>query len=39
MGEDDVVKTLVGIVADVRASLHDNPPPHAYYPVLAAGAR
>lgn len=32
MGEDDAVKTLVGIVADVRASLHDNPPPHAYYP-------
>ncbi len=32
MGEDDVVKTLVGIVGDVRASLHDNPPPHAYYP-------
>jgi predicted permease len=32
MGEDDVVKTLVGVVADVRASLHDNPPPHAYYP-------
>ena len=32
MGEDDKVKTLVGIVADVRASLHDNPPPHAYYP-------
>ena len=32
MGEDDVVKTLVGIVGDVRASLHDHPPPHAYYP-------
>ncbi|MGH9220448.1 MAG: FtsX-like permease family protein, partial [Vicinamibacterales bacterium] len=32
MGEDDVVKTLVGIVSEVRASLHENPPPHAYYP-------
>jgi putative ABC transport system permease protein len=32
MGEDDRVKTLVGIVGDVRASLHDEPPPHAYYP-------
>ena len=32
MGEDDQVKTLVGIVGDVRASLHDEPPPHAYYP-------
>ena len=32
MGEDDKVKTVVGIVGDVRASLHDDPPPHAYYP-------
>ena len=32
MGEDDQVTTLVGIVGDVRASLHDVSPPHAYYP-------
>jgi predicted permease len=32
MGEDDTIKTLVGIVADVRASLQDDPPPTAYYP-------
>jgi hypothetical protein len=32
MGEDDAVKTVVGVVAHVRASLHDNPAPHAYYP-------
>jgi putative ABC transport system permease protein len=32
MGEDDAIKTVVGIVSEVRASLHDNPPPHAYYP-------
>jgi putative ABC transport system permease protein len=32
MGEDDAVKTVVGIVSEVRASLQDNPPPHAYYP-------
>jgi putative ABC transport system permease protein len=32
MGEDDKVKTLVGIVADVRASLPSDPPPTAYYP-------
>jgi putative ABC transport system permease protein len=32
MGEDDTVKTLVGIVADVRASLQNDPPPTAYYP-------
>jgi predicted permease len=32
MGEDDKEKTLVGIVGDVRASLHDVSPPHAYYP-------
>jgi predicted permease len=32
MGEDDKVKTLVGIVAEVRADLHRDPPPMAYYP-------
>jgi len=32
MGEDDKLKTLVGIVADVRADLHKDPPPTAYYP-------
>src|SRR5207249_3490410 len=32
MGEDDKVKTLVGIVADVRGVLHRDPPPTAYYP-------
>ncbi|WP_031496392.1 ABC transporter permease [Bryobacter aggregatus] len=32
MGEDDKVKTLVGIVADVRAELQSDPPPTAYYP-------
>jgi predicted permease len=32
MGEDDAMKTLVGIVADVRAALHQTPPAHAYYP-------
>ncbi|MBI4471401.1 MAG: hypothetical protein HY646_01960 [Acidobacteria bacterium] len=32
MGEDDKVKTLVGIVAGVRASLQSEPPPMAYYP-------
>ena len=32
MGEDDTLKTLVGIVADVRASLQNDPPPTAYYP-------
>jgi predicted permease len=32
MGEDDAIKTLVGIVADVRATLHEAPPAHAYYP-------
>jgi putative ABC transport system permease protein len=32
MGEDDKVKTLVGIVADVRADLQKDPPPTAYYP-------
>lgn len=31
MGEYEMV-TLVGIVADVRASLQDDPPPTAYYP-------
>lgn len=32
MGEDDKPKTLVGIVADVRAVLDHDPPPMAYYP-------
>jgi putative ABC transport system permease protein len=32
MGEDDAIKTVVGIVSEVRASLQDQPPPHAYYP-------
>jgi predicted permease len=32
MGEDDKIKTLVGIVADVRAILHSDAPAHAYYP-------
>jgi predicted permease len=32
MGEDDTVKTLVGIVAEVRATLEREPPPTAYYP-------
>jgi predicted permease len=32
MGEDDKIKTLVGIVADVRAELHVDAPAHAYYP-------
>ena len=32
MGEDDKIKTLVGIVAEVRASLQSDPPPTAYYP-------
>jgi predicted permease len=32
MGEDDKIKTLVGIVADVRAALQSDPPPTAYYP-------
>jgi ABC-type antimicrobial peptide transport system permease subunit len=32
MGEDDKVKTLVGIAADVRADLQKEPPPTAYYP-------
>ena len=32
MGEDDKPKTLVGIVAEVRAALHSDPPPMAYYP-------
>ena len=32
MGEDDKPKTLVGIVAEVRAVLHNDPPPTAYYP-------
>jgi putative ABC transport system permease protein len=32
MGEDDKLKTLVGIVAEVRAVLDQDPPPTAYYP-------
>jgi hypothetical protein len=32
MGEDDKPKTLVGIVAEVRAVLDQDPPPTAYYP-------
>lgn len=32
VGEDDKVKTLVGIVVDVRANLHKDSPPTAYYP-------
>ncbi len=32
MGEDDKLKTLVGIAAEVRADIHHEPPPTAYYP-------
>ena len=32
MGEDDAPKTLVGVVGDVRATIHDDASPHAYYP-------
>ncbi len=32
MGEDDKLKTLVGIVAEVRATLPNEPPATAYYP-------
>jgi putative ABC transport system permease protein len=32
VGEDDKPKTLVGVVAEVRAVLHNEPPPTAYYP-------
>ncbi len=32
IGEDDEPKTLVGVVAEVRAVLHSDPPPTAYYP-------
>jgi len=32
MGEDDKPKTLIGIVAEVRASLPSEPPATAYYP-------
>lgn len=32
MGEDDTPKTLVGIAAEVRADLHRDAPPMAYYP-------
>ncbi len=32
VGEDNKPKTLVGVVAEVRAVLHTDPPPTAYYP-------
>jgi putative ABC transport system permease protein len=32
MGEDDKLKTLVGVVSEVRATLHEQAPPTAYYP-------
>jgi predicted permease len=32
MGEDDKPKILVGVVGDVRANLHEDASPHAYYP-------
>jgi predicted lysophospholipase L1 biosynthesis ABC-type transport system permease subunit len=32
MGEDDKPKILVGVVGEVRAELHNDPPPMAYYP-------
>jgi len=32
IGEDDKLKTLVGIVVDVRGVLDRDPPPMAYYP-------
>jgi hypothetical protein len=32
VGEDDKPKILVGVVAEVRAELHSDPPPMAYYP-------
>jgi putative ABC transport system permease protein len=32
LGEADKIKTLVGIVADVRGVLDRDPPPMAYYP-------
>jgi putative ABC transport system permease protein len=32
IGEDDKPKILVGIVADVRANLHDTSAAHAFYP-------
>lgn len=32
MGEDDKPKTLVGVVGEVRAMLHSEAPPTAYYP-------
>jgi predicted permease len=32
MGEDDKIKTLVGIVDEVRAELESDPQAHAYYP-------
>ena len=39
IAEDNKPVTLLGIVADVRASLQTEAPPTAYYPVLAARAR
>lgn len=32
LGEDGELKTLVGVVAEVRGVLHHDPPPMAYYP-------
>ena len=32
MGEDDRIKTLVGVVGDVRANLQNDAPATAYYP-------
>jgi predicted permease len=32
IGEDNEPKTLIGIVGEVRAMLHSEPPPTAYYP-------
>jgi predicted permease len=32
MGEDDKIKTVVGISAEIRAEIQEDPPPHAYYP-------
>jgi putative ABC transport system permease protein len=32
MGEDDKPKILVGVVGDVRANIHEDASPNAYYP-------
>jgi hypothetical protein len=32
IGEDDKPRTLVGVEADVRATLQRDPPPTVYYP-------